>query len=90
VSYEGGLAIICGKRLGGNVVWSVFGINPFMARIQPLHVDRGYTREHRVHKLLHTESLQMRRFATTYVERLGEAKKCSYIYGVNEVNVNHI
>jgi len=74
------------KRLGGNVVWSVFGINPFAARIQPLHVDEIYTREHRVHKYPHTESLQMRRFATTYVERLGGAKNCSYIYTVNGVN----
>ena len=78
------------KRLGGNVVWSVFGVNPFAARIQPLHVDEGYTREHGVHKHPHTESLQMRRIATTYVGKLGVAKKCSYIYGVNGVNVNHI
>jgi len=64
----------------------VIGVNPFTARNQPLLIDEGYTREHGVHKYPHTESRQMRRFATTYVERLGGAKDCSYIYTVNGVN----
>ena len=61
-------------------------VNPFTARNQPSTVDEGYTREHGVHKYPHTEPFQMRRFATTYAEGLGEAKDCSYIYTVNGVN----